>query len=59
MIIIRLWGGLGNQLFQYAYGYSMAKKLTTHFKLDISYFDNQPDNITRLPKILNLNIQEK
>ena len=59
MIIIRLWGGLGNQLFQYAYGYSMAKKLNTHLKLDISYFDNQPDNLNRLPKILNLNIQEK
>lgn len=40
-ILIRLWGGLGNQMYQYA----LAKKLSilnnnAEIKLDISYFEN-------------------
>ena len=40
-ILVRLWGGLGNQMYQYA----LAKKLSilnndAEIKLDISYFDN-------------------
>ena len=40
-ILIRLWGGLGNQMYQYAH----EKKLSilnnnAEIKLDISYFDN-------------------
>ena len=26
MLVVKIWGGLGNQLFQYAYAYSYAKK---------------------------------
>jgi hypothetical protein len=40
MIIVRISGGLGNQLFQYAYGRSMAIKNTTELKLDISSLKN-------------------
>lgn len=36
MIIIRLKGGMGNQLFQYAFGLSLAKKLNTSLRLDLS-----------------------
>ncbi len=32
-------GGLGNQMFQYAFGYSVCKKLGCNFRLDISSFD--------------------
>lgn len=40
-ILVRLWGGLGNQMYQYA----LAKKLSllnnnAQIKLDISYFEN-------------------
>ena len=39
MIIVQLLGGLGNQMFQYAAGRSLAKSLGTHLKLDIFAYD--------------------
>ena len=36
MIIIRLKDGMGNQLFQYAFGLNLAKKLGVDLKLDLS-----------------------
>ncbi len=39
-VTIHLCGGLGNQLFQYATGLSLATKLGTDLKLDVSRFDN-------------------
>jgi len=38
MIITQLCGGLGNQMFQYAAGRSLAYSLNTELKLDISLF---------------------
>lgn len=43
MIIVKLTGGLGNQLFQYAAGRSLAYKIGTELKLDISAFHNFKD----------------
>jgi hypothetical protein len=41
MIIIKLRGGLGNQMFQYATGKSLARKNNTDLKFDLSdYIDN-------------------
>ncbi len=40
MVISQLAGGLGNQLFQYAYGFSRAKNLGVPFKIDISFFED-------------------
>lgn len=54
MITIKLSGGLGNQLFQYAYGYQMAKKLNTGIILDTSWFDRQH---LRRPDILKFRIK--
>ena len=51
MVIARLWGGLGNQLFQYAAGYAVAKKLGTELLLDPvqCYLDqNRPYELDRL-----------
>lgn len=40
MITVRLWGGLGNQMFQYAFGYAMAKKRSTELYLDTYFFSS-------------------
>lgn len=40
MIAIKLQGGLGNQMFQYAAGLSAAHNLKTNLKIDLSWFVN-------------------
>jgi hypothetical protein len=40
MIITKLKGGLGNQMFQYAAGFSLALKNKTEQKIDISGYDD-------------------
>lgn len=42
MIITRLTGGLGNQMFQYAAGLALAEHLRTVLKLDVSWFNADP-----------------
>lgn len=42
MIVSRIDGGLGNQLFQYAYGFFLARKHRCGFWLDSRTFDCQP-----------------
>jgi hypothetical protein len=42
MIIVRLMGGLGNQMFQYAVGRNLALSNSTDLKLDISHYSQQP-----------------
>ena len=41
MIIIRLEGGLGNQLFQYAFGRSLSYNLDTELFLDVSLYSHR------------------
>lgn len=41
MVIARIKGGLGNQLFQYAAGYSLAKRLSQPLCMDASFFPHQ------------------
>ncbi|MFA5995938.1 MAG: alpha-1,2-fucosyltransferase [Patescibacteria group bacterium] len=41
MIIVKLIGGLGNQMFQYAVGRSLAEKQHTSLQLDISGYAHQ------------------
>jgi hypothetical protein len=36
MIIIKIIGGIGNQMFQYAYAYSIAKKINSKLFIDLS-----------------------
>lgn len=56
MIITRIWGGLGNQMFQYSFGYAVARKLRQELKLDISYFDK---NNLRPYRLNNYNLDYK
>jgi hypothetical protein len=39
MIITKIQGGLGNQMFQYAYGKHLSTKYNTDLKLDIRFYD--------------------
>lgn len=48
MIITRLNGGLGNQMFQYAAGRALAVRHGTTLKLDISNFGGNPERNYRL-----------
>lgn len=49
MIKTIIQAGFGNQLFQYATGYALAKRLKQQLVLDISFFDyvkgSNADNI--------------
>ena len=38
MIVVKVWGGLGNQLFQYAFGYMMAKEHLDEVVFDTSFY---------------------
>lgn len=44
MIIARIEGGLGNQMFQYAYGMFLARKHKTTLLLDVSSYEDKPQH---------------
>jgi hypothetical protein len=44
MIVVKLMGGLGNQMFQYAAGRCLAHLHRTELKLDLSYLNKDPQN---------------
>jgi hypothetical protein len=55
MVITRLIGGLGNQMFQYAVGRRLAHEMGVELKLDITGFQSYK---LRTYSLGNLNIQE-
>lgn len=63
MIIVRLMGGLGNQMFQYAAGRRLAQVHKVPLCLDLSYFDHQtkfaPFDTHRSYTLCYFNIIEK
>lgn len=65
MILVRLMGGLGNQMFQYAFGYYLAKKNNTVLKIDETLLQDksQPHEIVthrslELMDVFDLNINK-
>lgn len=42
MVIVKVMGGLGNQMFQYAFGKCIENRLHYKVKYDISYYENIP-----------------
>jgi hypothetical protein len=49
MIVVKIMGGLGNQLFQYAMGLSLATRKNTPLKLDLRTINRQPLRKFQLP----------
>lgn len=47
MIIIKLMGGLGNQMFQYSLGRVLSERLLLQVKYDTSWFLNIPEGDTK------------
>lgn len=46
MIITQLKGGLGNQMFQFAAGLALAAEFNSEFKIDLSFYNDQPKTVT-------------
>jgi len=60
MVIIKLMGGMGNQLFQYAVGKAVSAKSGKELKMDISGYENQDAIITPRSYALSIfKIEEK
>ncbi|MBQ9487758.1 MAG: alpha-1,2-fucosyltransferase [Selenomonadaceae bacterium] len=58
MIITQIEGGLGNQLFRYAFGRNIAHKLNTEFKIDANSYLNSSGLYHEKYKLKNYNVQE-
>lgn len=55
MIITQITGGLGNQLFQWAYGYNLSLINNQTLYLDDSFYSRQSKRKYILPTIINFN----
>lgn len=61
MVIVKLMGGLGNQMFQYALGRQLSQTLKVPLKLDLSYFYKEnyhPEETIRHYELGVFNIEE-
>lgn len=56
MIIVKLQGGLGNQMFQFALGTILSLKTKSKLKIDISSFHNQEKSAGFTPRQFELNV---
>lgn len=59
MIIIKLQGGLGNQLFQYAIGRTLEKRYKKEVKYDLSFYSNNKKFTPRSYLLDNFNTAVK
>ena len=60
MVITKIQGGLGNQMFQYAIGRHLAYLNKTELRLDLSFYNQIPKNNTQRKYLLgNFNITGK
>ncbi len=59
MIITKLKGGLGNQMFQYSTGIMLSQKTSTALLLDISWFHKPKNDIERNFDLNQFNITAK
>lgn len=60
MVIVKLTGGLGNQMFQYAMARAVAEQNKSNLGVDISWFDRHKNNLApRKYALDNFNISGK
>lgn len=52
--IVKLNGGLGNQMFQYAFAYVLSKKFKTQLTLDFWWFEAVKTHINVTPRVFEL-----
>lgn len=57
MKIVKMKGGLGNQMFQYAYAKLLSKNANEEVKLDYSAYDALDEDSIRKPRIIRFNIE--
>lgn len=55
-VIVRLMGGLGNQMFQYATGYALAQRHRVRLLLDRNFLDHRPGDMTWTPRDFELDV---
>jgi hypothetical protein len=55
MISVKLQGGLGNQLFQFAVGFNLARRLETELQLELSFYDHHEASDGFTPRKFLLN----
>ena len=53
MIIVKIYGGLGNQLFQYASAKNLGLKFNHEVFIDKSWYDNIPGSNTKRTYLLD------
>jgi hypothetical protein len=56
MIIVELTGGIGNQMFQYAFAHILAHKNKTKLKLDVSFFKITNATPSHTPRNFELDV---
>ena len=56
MILVRLWGGLGNQLFQYATAKALAEQHGCELKIDTSLLYENLDDPLTVKRAFDLNV---
>jgi hypothetical protein len=56
MIIVKLKGGLGNQLFQYCFAYYVWMKTGQKVKIDMSSYNSQISDGIHVPRLLKMKI---
>ncbi|MBL4585894.1 MAG: alpha-1,2-fucosyltransferase [Flavobacteriales bacterium] len=57
MIIVKIFQGPGNQLFQYAYGLAASKRIGTELKLDLSWFNDNSDHRAYVLDRFNIDVE--